>query len=172
MFLCLTALGIESYSEAEIMAREVVAIYRDNQNHERLATSLSLLGFTSLDLGRIQESKRYIQEALRISLSHRTIFPLLLALTATAKLLLEEDEVERAIELHILALQDPKVANSKWWHDAVGTHIETAAEALPSEIVEAAQARGRSLDLWQTGAELLKELRARGWEYSTIHRDS
>jgi predicted ATPase/DNA-binding SARP family transcriptional activator len=172
MFLSWAALGNESYSEVEILAREAVAIYRDKQNPERLAISLTLLGITSLQLGRVMESQRYIQEALGISITHRTILPLLLALTVTAKLLLEENEVEKAIELYALALLDPMVANSKWWRDAVGQHIEDAAASISAEDSKAVRARGRKLDLWQTCVSLLEELRARGWEHSAIQHDS
>jgi DNA-binding SARP family transcriptional activator/predicted ATPase len=164
MFLSWTALGTESYSEVEILAREAAAVYRDKQNPLRLAISLSLLGFTLLHLGRVKDSQRYAQEALGISITNRTILPLLLALTVTAKLLLEENEVERAIELYALALQDPIVANSIWWRDAVGLHIENAAANFSREHSEAARDSGRKLELWHTCAGLLEELHARGWE--------
>jgi predicted ATPase/DNA-binding SARP family transcriptional activator len=167
MDLSFMALGVESYSEAESLAREASAVYRKKGNNARTAWSLSLLGFASKNLGKISESRHCALEAVQIAIDNRTILPLLLGLTLTALLLLEEDDVERALELYTLALEEPKVANSKWWHDAVGRHIDAAAATLSPEVAEAARTRGRSLDFWQIGAELLDELPARGWEQSS-----
>jgi tetratricopeptide (TPR) repeat protein len=164
MNLSWMALGVESYREAESLARKASAGYRAEGFQERTAISLSLLGFASLNVGKVGESQNQALEALGIAVEYRTILPLLLGLTLVALLLLEEEDVKRSLELYAMALEEPKVANSVWWHDAVGSHIDAAAAALPPEIVEAAQSRGRSLDFWQTGAELLDELPARGWE--------
>ncbi|MGB3713312.1 MAG: hypothetical protein WA996_02670 [Candidatus Promineifilaceae bacterium] len=62
----------------------------------------------------MDESRRHVLEALRIAVEYRTILQLLLGLTLTALQLLEEDDVERAVELYSLALEEPKVANSRW----------------------------------------------------------
>jgi len=50
------------------------------------------------------------------------------------------------------------VANSRWFEDVAGREIAAAAEALPPEVVAAAQERGRARDLWATVEELLDEL--------------
>jgi tetratricopeptide (TPR) repeat protein len=163
MNLSWMALGVESYREAESLARKASAGYRAEGFQERTAISLSLLGFALLKLGKVGESRKHALQALKIAVKYRTIMPLLLGLTLIALLLLDDDDVERALELYSLASEEPKVANSKWWHDAVGSHIDAAAATLPSEIVEAARSRGRSLEFWQTGADLLDELPARGW---------
>jgi len=164
MNLSWMALGVESYAEAESLARKASAVYRAKGNQERTAISLTLLGFASLSQGKVSDSRRHVLEALRIAVKYRTILPLLLGLTAVALLLLEEDDVERALELYTLALEEPKVANSKWWYDAVGRHIDAAAVTLPPEIAEAARIRGRSLDFWKTGAELVDGLLSRDWD--------
>lgn len=167
MNLSWMALGVESYAEAESLARKASAVYQAKGHQERGAISLSLLGFALLKLGKVGESRKRALQAVRIAVKYRTILPLLLGLTLVALLLLEEEDVERPLEFYALALKEPKVANSKWWHDAVGKHVDAAAAALPPEIVESARSRGRSLDFWQTGAELLDELLARGWERPT-----
>jgi hypothetical protein len=63
-----------------------------------------------------------------------------------------------AIERYALAWQNPYVANSRWFEDVAGRHIAAVAASLPPEVVAAAEARGRTRDLWQTAEELLKEL--------------
>ena len=49
---------------------------------------------------------------------------------------------------------------SPWYHDDRSNPTAAAAEALPREVVAAAQERGRARDLWETAKELLAELEA------------
>jgi len=83
---------------------------------------------------------------------------LLYGLPPAAALLLDEGQVERAVELYALALQQPFVAHSHWFEDVVGQHIAAGAATLPPEVVAAAQERGRARDLWATVRELAAEL--------------
>ncbi len=81
-------------------------------------------------------------------------------LGAIALYLVDRGEVERAVELYALALRNPHFANSRWFEDVAEKHIATAAKALPPDVVDAAQERGRVRDLWPTAKELLAELEA------------
>ena len=69
-------------------------------------------------------------------------------------------EHERAAELYALASRYPYVANSRWFEDVFGRHIEAVAAALPPEVAEAARERGRARDLDATVNGLLVELEA------------
>jgi hypothetical protein len=71
--------------------------------------------------------------------------------------------VERVVELYALASTYGVVVNSKWFDDIAGNEIAVAAESLPVEVVKAAKARGRELDLWETAGKLLVELEEMGW---------
>ena len=71
-------------------------------------------------------------------------------LPGIALLFADQGEVERAVELYALATTQGIVANSKWFDDIAGDEIARVAEGLPVEVVEAAKARGRGLDLWET----------------------
>jgi hypothetical protein len=84
--------------------------------------------------------------------------PLMTALTGMALLLADQGDIERAIEIYALALQNGHVANSRWYEDVAGRYIATVANTLSPEVVAAAQARGRARDLWATAKELLAEL--------------
>ena len=64
--------------------------------------------------------------------------------------------------MYALASRYPYVANSRWFEDVFGRHIEAVAATLPPEAVEAARERGRARDLDATVKELLAELSA--WE--------
>ena len=85
----------------------------------------------------------------------------MLALPATALLLADRGEAERAVELYALASRDPFVAHSRWFEDVAGVRIAAVAAALPPDVVAAAQERGRARDLWATARELLAELEDR-----------
>ncbi len=88
--------------------------------------------------------------------------PALQSLPAMALLLLDDGAPARAVELYPLAWRYPYVANSRWFEDVAGREISAAAEALPPEVVAAAQERGRARDLWATVEELLDELKEGG----------
>ena len=65
---------------------------------------------------------------------------------------------ERAVEIYALASRYPFVANSRWFYDVFGRHIDAIAANLPPEVAEAARERGRARDLQATVKELLVEL--------------
>ena len=62
------------------------------------------------------------------------------------------------MEVYALALRYPHIANSRWFQDVFGPPMAAAADSLPQEVVQAAQARGRARDLAATVRELLAEL--------------
>jgi len=96
----------------------------------------------------------------------RIISPALAAISsaaiagAAALLLVDEGQVERAVELYALASLEPYVANSRWFEDVAGREIGALGAALPPEVAAAAQERGSERDLWATVEELLAELNA------------
>jgi hypothetical protein len=100
---------------------------------------------------------------LVISKEMDSFFPLLYGLPAVALYLAGERYMERAVELYSLASTYGFVSNSQWFEDVAGKHISTFAASLPSEVVKAAQSRGRALDIWDTAAKLLDELEIMDW---------
>jgi hypothetical protein len=65
----------------------------------------------------------------------------LLALPATALVLADAGEAERAVELYALGARYPFVANSRWFEDVVRKYIAAIAATLPPEVVATAQER-------------------------------
>jgi len=55
------------------------------------------------------------------------------------------------------------LANSRWLYDAAGGQLESLNVSIPPEELAAARAKGESLDLWETAAELVEELPRLGW---------
>jgi predicted ATPase/DNA-binding SARP family transcriptional activator len=148
----------EAYTEAQRLAQESVAICREMGVRVWLGHSLAILGVATRGLGDVDQARRHLCEALRVAGDMGAFWPLMLALPATALLLADGGEQERAVEIYTLVSRYPFVANSQWFEDVFGRHIAAVAAALPPEVVTAAQERGRARDLNATVAELLVEL--------------
>lgn len=120
-----------------------------------LARVLNLSGLALLGLGRTIEASQQLFEALTIMKRSGVCYGNNITfLDAASLLLLKRDQVERAVELYALSRSHPFVANSRWFEDVCGKAVPTAAAALPVEVVERAQRRGRALDWWETLEEL------------------
>jgi hypothetical protein len=87
------------------------------------------------------------------------LMPALFGLVAAARLLADEGERERAVELYALAAQNPFVANSRWFGDVAGKALSEVTATLPAERVAILQESGRNRDLEATVAEILSEMR-------------
>jgi hypothetical protein len=72
----------------------------------------------------------------------------------------KQGKVEQSVELYALASLSQFVANAKAFEDIAGKHITAFASSLPPEVIAAAEARGRELEIWETARELLAELEA------------
>lgn len=64
------------------------------------------------------------------------------------------------MELYAPPSCHPFVANSRWFKDLFGRHINGVAATLPPEMATAARERGHAPDLTGTAKELLGELEA------------
>jgi len=101
-----------------------------------------------------------MQEALQLNAKIRRPLSYIQAFPALALLKLAEGRAEKAIEYYAYAASYPYIANSQWYQDLVGRHIEDAAESLSPEVVAAAQERGQKLDPEKVIQELLLEMKA------------
>ena len=124
---------------------------------------LACQGIASRGLENIPRAKSLLYKSLKVVIEQQQYFPLTHTLPGIALLFVDEGEVERAVELYSLASTQGIVANSKWFADIAGEEIAAAAAQLPAEVVEAARARGQSLDMVETGKKLLNELAEKGW---------
>lgn len=123
-----------------------------------LGQALAVLGYAAHGSGQLSQARQHLREAMQIAAEVGIFMPRILALPGIALLLADQGEVERAVEIYALASRYPFVANSRWFEDVAGKQIGAAAAMLPSEVVAAAQERGRARDLDVTVAELLVEL--------------
>jgi tetratricopeptide (TPR) repeat protein len=149
---------MEAYAQAQQWLQECVALYRETGVLEELGWALANLAVAARGLGDLFQARQHLYEALRMSTETPCIFALWVALPAIALLLADKGEVERALELYALASHHSLLSNSRWFEDVFERHIAAVAATLPSDVVAAAQERGRARDLEATVAELLAEL--------------
>jgi tetratricopeptide (TPR) repeat protein len=152
------ALALGEPVKARRQLAEGVGIFRSMAEGVGLAQTLAFLAYADRALGRPIEAERHMCEAVQMAIEGPIWHLLTVCLPGVALLLADRGNVERAIEVYSLALCQPELANSRWVEDVAGKHIAAAAAALPSEVVAAAQERGRALDLWATARALLDEL--------------
>jgi tetratricopeptide (TPR) repeat protein len=157
------ALVEEKYTEAQQWMQESVASIRRIGQREWIARSLAALGRASYALGNRSEAQQYLYEALEIAVEIGAFIPLLDIMPIVSLLLADQGEVERGIELYSLANQHPFVRQGQLYEDIAGRDIAALAASLPSDVVEAAKARGQAREMWEAASELLEELPKLGW---------
>lgn len=153
-------LGEGNYQKGEELLQECIENYRSASSLGHASEVLPRLGICMHGQGDYGAMRDVIKEALQINtrvsstLAYTHIFP------ALALLELVDGEVDRAIELYAFASNYRYVADSQWFYDVVGRHIEEAAALLSPEVATAAREHGRKLDPHEITKELLIELEA------------
>ena len=144
--------------EATLKLEDSMAALRQGAMRAWLGEALGCMAHVMCRSGRVDQAWEYVDQALRLALDCQAAHPLLLTLSAMALLLADQGQPERAVELYALACRSPVVSNSRWYEDVAGRELAAVSAALPVEVCEAAQARGRARDLWATAQELLEEI--------------
>jgi tetratricopeptide (TPR) repeat protein len=154
----IAALGAGKAEEAWKLLEEGAALHRKNGGGDHHSLGLYCGGYAARRAGYPDQARRYLCRCLQVAAEIKSLWMLLYALPGVAALLVDQGEVEQAVEVYALAVRYPFVANSRWFEDVAGVDVAAAAEALPPEVVRAAQARGRAADPWAVAADLLREL--------------
>jgi len=162
------ALAREDYAEALASSQQSLELCQTLKLLERewVAWSQVPLGRALHGLGRHDEAKWVLFQALQTCVEIRAFLPLMHLMPIIPVVLADDEDAElkeRAVELYALAECLPFVANSRLFEDVAGRHVRNAAANLPPEVLSAAQECGRNLDLWETAAALLDELPRMGW---------
>ena len=152
----------EAYAEAQRLAQECAVISREIDCRHDLCWAHAIHVVAARGLGYSHQAWQHLGEALQIHAELGGSAGLIQSVAATALLLADAGEHEQAVEIYALASRYPYVANSRWFEDVFGRHIDAVAATLPPDVVEAARDRGRARDLEATVKELLAELE--GWE--------
>jgi tetratricopeptide (TPR) repeat protein len=157
------ALAREAYGEAQDWIQQSLVFYQGSESTSlseypvELAWTLACLGIAERALGHPQAALEHLRAALPLAARMRED-PIVTATTLGGMALtcMDNGHGERATALYALASQE--AGPSRWWYDVVGRHVQGAIAALPPEVVQMAQQRGRAQDLWVTARELLEEL--------------
>lgn len=141
-------------SEAKMVCEEAVVFFQHDFGKQGLGLALTKLGRTEYAEGHLARAWERTLEALDIFTRARHYYFCSAGLAMLALLLAEQGEAERAVEVYALATRHPTMASSIWYAELYGKYIDEAAKDLPLEVSEAAKARGREQDFWQTVARL------------------
>jgi predicted ATPase/transcriptional regulator with XRE-family HTH domain len=152
-----------AYQDAEVLLQESVMLHRRAGSAGQLSWPLAQLAYTHWRLGDPQQAQAELLEVIRTATRQHAFLPLLLALPVIALMLAEQGHTQRAVELYALVWRHPVIANAQNFVDSFGQSLDAVAATLPPEVEAIAQARGQTLDLWETAAALEVELVRMGW---------
>jgi len=151
------ALVENSYAEAEKHLQESYSVLKKiGQN--MCTIPLIVLSYVECHLGLTREAQGYLLQALEPAFDSRHFFIAIQTIPAAALLAVYLGEVERAVELYALACRYPNIGKSHWYEDVAGKQISQAALDLSPDVIKADQARGNSLDFWDTIEQLTARL--------------
>ena len=152
------ALAESALAEAQRVLSESLTMYETVSDMEAVITIRVLIGCVALKRGQPAVVRPYLSQALRFGLASRRIRIATGVLPVLALLLLEQGQIEQAVELYALLKRLQVVARSPWFEDVAGKQIAAAAATLPTEMVLAAQAQGQTGDMWATLELFLAEV--------------
>jgi predicted ATPase/DNA-binding SARP family transcriptional activator len=155
--ICVLAEG--SYAESQRLFEEIIDDYRENQPLSNIAIAHACLGAIALQQGKISQARGHLLDGLRAGFEMQSLYPFLMVAPGIALYMAVKGEVERGVALYaLMESQFPFVKNSQFIKDIFKKGIDKAASDLPPEVITAAEAHGRKLDIWETGIGLLSEL--------------
>lgn len=163
--LCLNNLGEiariqEKYEEAARHYEKSLAIAEEIDLRMVVAACLINLGLVHASLGGDDVSSKYLYEALDKSAAIGVVPITLFALTGIAELQAKAKDYVQAAELLGLVLGHPAIdAQNKEEAEPI---LSVLREALPASELETALERGKTLDLKQVVAEMLREMPSQG----------
>ena len=161
------ALGYVSLGQAELGEGKIcdahkhllqaIQVERSISQSDELALSLGHLALVEINLDQIEQARLHLCEALQISRQTRGMFSAIICLPASAVLLARMGMVEKAIEVQLMMLRYPAVANATWYAETCWRSIDLAAASLTPEVVQVARERDQQQDLFAIAEELLNE---------------
>jgi DNA-binding SARP family transcriptional activator/predicted ATPase len=153
------ALAEGNYDEARTRCEASLTIWQQSSGHpSEFEGELACLALAAAGMGHRDEARKHLRAQLAWAQESQMLMPALFGLVAAARLLADEGQVERAVELYALAAQNPFVANSRWFEDVAGNQLAAVAATLPAGQVAVLRGRGRARDPQATAAGLLAEL--------------
>ena len=147
------ALGLGKLEEARVRFVESHSVLNSLRQNITMMPKI-LLGLVERAQERQPEAWKCLQESFSNILCSRAFFPLLRSLPLIALLLLDQGEIEQAVEFYALARRYRYIRESRLYQDLVGEEIDREAAGLEQEHLLELQEHGQHLDLWQTAERL------------------
>jgi tetratricopeptide (TPR) repeat protein len=158
MLLGLAELGRGAYKHAHDLLRQCLSVYQVTNVADDQLFSLSGLSHAQRGLGDTRGARHTVMRALHIAVQSRSVRAAGIALGAYVNVLLDEQQIERAVELGELVMNHPFAANSRYYQNLNARPIALHAECLPPDVVAAAKARGQARTRLATLDEVWAEL--------------
>jgi tetratricopeptide (TPR) repeat protein len=148
----------EAYDEAWNRLQEALALYREIGASADVGWSHAILAHATRGLAQPAQMRQHLRQALRAAKETGDVLLGLSVMPAAALWLADRGDAEGAVEVYTLASRCGFVAQSRWFHDVAGRHIDAVAASLPQDVVAAVEKRGRAEDVEATTEGLLEEL--------------
>lgn len=113
-------------------------------------------GLAAAVAGEWARAREIIKAAIQVESRRKRPFLLGPLLAVAAYLYAVAGEAEQAVTLYALARRQPFIASSQFFEDMIGKQITAVSTNLSPDVLTAAQARGKEMDLWQTAEQILK----------------
>jgi predicted ATPase/DNA-binding SARP family transcriptional activator len=167
-FLGLILNELEAYHEVRPYCQEAISLAKEIGFTSGIMWAFVAWGEAAAGLGAFQRARQHLQQALEIGLDTRVMVNVLGPLlhwaivwvkeanSATADEPLRLRKKERAVEILALVLDHAEIYQV--YKNKAARLLADLESELPSEVVAAAQERGRARDVWATAEDLLAEL--------------
>ena len=153
------ALGTGAPHEASRLLEKASAVLRGIGDRDLLALALTYLAYAAVFEVDLAAAESALGEGLALASQIGALIALVSGVPALALLRARQGQLEQAVELYAVALTHPRVRESRWFGDLVGTEIEAAAATLPPDIAAAARQRGSKRGLEATVLEFVADLK-------------
>jgi predicted ATPase/DNA-binding SARP family transcriptional activator len=160
--LGMTLLALDQAEEACKNFQICIQSYTDYRRQDGVGSAYAGLARAEYALGDYDQAWEHTLLAVRLLLEFQHFFWMFYALATMALLLAHRGYEIRAVEVYSLIKRYNFVANSKWFEDVYGQHIENISKGLPAKKVEAARSRAQSMEVWDTTKRLLEEFDTTG----------
>jgi predicted ATPase len=153
--MSLSAWGLGEYEEAKQFAQDGLEQFQSINHRWGGATSYCRIGFAEVGLGNYREAEEYFYEGLTRSKEHNIIATMIYALIGFGCLWASEGKGASAVDLLTLALYHPITPGL--YKDICNRELDKLKAQLPEDEFEAAEERGRSMDLESVVESIIRD---------------
>ncbi len=153
--MSVSAWGMGDYEEARQCAQAGLEHFNSINHRWGIATSYCRIGFAEIGLGQYREAERYFRNGLRRSKEHKIFPTMIYALIGFGFLRAIQGKGASAVELLTFALNHP--ITPALYKDIAQRELVRLRTQLPEDEFQAAEERGRALDLETVVEAILRE---------------